>query len=415
MTQTPITLLHCADLHLDAMLGDAGRASQLNELNESERKTLRDAPIFALEKITDIAIENEVDIVVIAGDIFNSRDGVSSDIRTRTAFTNFLRSLDDENIHVAIALGNHDPISSIRELSAPWPESVHIFSSRAPETIRINVKDQEVALHGVSYANSQENRDLASIFPDRLNGIVNIGVLHTNVGGNENHSNYAPSKIETLTGRGYDYFALGHIHKRAVLSDHPKVAYSGNTQGLSAKPSEGEVKGCVIVEIDEPGADVTESFHPTDSVRYASAKIKIPSDVAYDDVVATISSDLKTRFNERAIIYLCRLEVEIPENVFDTDSLMELINEDRINTIVTSLKLTTENQSSNEIFASHPFFEIVESEIENLQIPSLETAYGKKASALSLLLEDQDIDIKNLREEIRQHIQKTYFSRSKAL
>ncbi|HQZ14438.1 MAG TPA: metallophosphoesterase, partial [Acidimicrobiia bacterium] len=157
MTNSQLKLLHCADLHLDAVLGDSVNASQLNLLSKEEQTKLRDAPLLALEKISELAISKKVNIVIIAGDIFNRRDGVSSDIRTRSAFTNFLRALSDNSIQIYIALGNHDPLGTISDLSAPWPDSVHLFSSRAPETHKIKIDGLDVAIHGVSYQNNEES------------------------------------------------------------------------------------------------------------------------------------------------------------------------------------------------------------------------------------------------------------------
>ena len=406
VTNSQLKLLHCADLHLDAVLGDSVNASQLNLLSKEEQTKLRDAPLLALEKISELAISKKVNIVIIAGDIFNRRDGVSSDIRTRSAFTNFLRALSDNSIQIYIALGNHDPLGTISDLSAPWPDSVHLFSSRAPETHKIKIDGLDVAIHGVSYQNNEESRNLAELFPAKIVNSMNIGVLHTNVGGNENHSNYAPANLETLKAKGYNYFALGHIHKRAVLSEHPLVAYSGNTQALSAKPSESNPKGCIVVSIDTGSGSIENEFFSTDSVRYQKIELEIPEDIHKDDLASFLTNEIANKIDDSSILYLIRLKVQISSenNSFDTSLLRDLINEQRSNFIITKI-VSSSNTLDQNIFSSHIFFELLDKNLEKLDQPSATEMYGKKHEQISNLIttsqsqEDFAADVKKLIEQ----------------
>src|SRR2546427_294312 len=78
---------------------------------------------------------------------------------------------------------------------------------------------------------------------------LNVGLLHTSLNGREGHDDYAPCTAATLTNRGYDYWALGHVHRREVVSSDPYVVYSGNLQGRNAR--ETGAKGATIVEVHE--------------------------------------------------------------------------------------------------------------------------------------------------------------------
>ena|GEM_PF-1962932 len=415
MTKSPFILLHCADLHLDAVLGDSVNASQLNELSKEEQTKLRDAPLLALNKISQTAISRKVNVVLIAGDIFNRRDGVSSDIRTRSAFTNFLRDLTDNSIQVFIALGNHDPLATISDLSAPWPNSVHLFSSRAPETHKLQFDGINVAIHGVSYQNNDESRNLADMFPQKLNDSLNIGVLHTNVGGNENHSNYAPTNLETLQAKQYDYFALGHIHKREVLSEHPFVSYSGNTQALSAKPSESMPKGCTVISIDPESKDIEQEFITTDTIRYEKIEVEVQEDLHVDDFASFIANDIVRKLENTSILYLIRLKIKLAsENrSLDTSLLRDLVNEQRSNFIVTKIEYTSKSEHQN-ILASHVFFEIIEKNLETLEKPTPAEMYGKKHEQIANIIGINKLD-EDFAKEVKEFIENTYVEQTSTI
>ncbi len=407
-----LTILHCADLHLDAVLGDSINAKQLADLSKEEITKLRDAPLLALTNIADIAISQKVDVVLIAGDVFNRRDGVSSDIRTRSSFTNFLRTLSDNSIQVFIALGNHDPLGTISDLSAPWPENVHLFSSRAPQTHTLEIDGIQVSIHGVSYQNNEESRNLAELFPPKVNDSINIGVLHTNVGGNENHSNYAPANLETLSAKGYDYFALGHIHKRSVLNEHPFIIYSGNTQALSSKPSESAPKGCVVARIGPESKAIEYEFFTTDSVRYKRIDIEVSQDLHFEDFASHISNEISKETQDYSIFYLVRLYINLAghNEIVDTNLLRDLINEQRSNFIVTKLEATSSTDNQN-IFTSHTFFEILSNDLKNIDQPSLEEMYGKKYERISSLIETTTTNA-DLESEVRKFVEQTYMEQS---
>ena len=84
-----------------------------------------------------------------------------------------------------------------------------------------------------------------------------MAVLHANVGDVAEHAAYSPCRLDDLVGTGHDYWALGHIHRRAILrAARPLVAYPGNLQGRSFKPSETGPKGALLVEVAD-GEPVT--------------------------------------------------------------------------------------------------------------------------------------------------------------
>src|SRR5262249_3429109 len=142
------------------------------------------------------------------------------------------------------------------------PENVRELSVKKPETILF--EDLGVAVHGQGFANRAVTEDLAASYPPARAGLVNVGVLHTSVDGREGHDAYAPTTLETLRSKGYDYWALGHVHKREVLSEDPWVVFPGNLQGRHAK--ETGPKGATLVTIAS-GRIAAVEHRPVDVVR----------------------------------------------------------------------------------------------------------------------------------------------------
>lgn len=387
VTYRPFTLLHCADLHLDATLGDSVRESSSIDISKEEDLLLRDAPSLALENIQRIAIENEVDCIVIAGDLFDSKNNATNDQRVRSRLTNFFKKMEEANTQIFVTVGNHDPIRSIQKLAMSWPKNVHLFSSTKPETYYLERDDIRVAIHGVSYASNEELRDLSSQFPLAEPGHINIGILHTNVGGNTQiHKNYAPSTIDSLSVHGYEYFALGHVHKRAILCDSPYIAYSGNSQALSAKPSEQEPKGCVIVQIESPDGAVTSKFISTDVVRYKSCNINAKDFLEIDDAVAFAVEEITTACSDAKRLYLVRADIDLFAPV-DSESIREAINDARTNFFVTSVKSHNSFKSFEELANQDPFYSSIHEVFAKTPSPSLKELYGTQSTTIERLIE----------------------------
>jgi hypothetical protein len=247
--------LHLADVHLDTPF--AGRRTEV-------RRRLRAAVREAFGAAVDTALDEGVDAVVIAGDLF---DGDTLSFQTERFLLDELRRLTGVGISVVYATGNHDPGRQQRRSRIEWPEGVHVADGSEP--IRVAVHDREGRPTGwisaVGHASDRETRDLSTRFPAPAGMLPEVAVLHAQVGSSrdaESHGRYAPTTVPALRKRGFDYWALGHVHRRQELSDDPAIHYPGNLQGRT--PAESGARGGLLVELDggQPARVVFRSFAP---------------------------------------------------------------------------------------------------------------------------------------------------------
>jgi UvrD/REP helicase N-terminal domain len=174
-----------------------------------------------------------------------------------------------------VLYGNHDAENQItRRLTLP--DNVRVFSTRKPETIRMD--GCAVALHGQSFKQRAVTENLVPAYPQPVDGCFNIGVLHTGLGGMDGHANYAPCSLDDLVNKGYDYWALAHVHNGGVLHVHPRVVFCGNLQGRHV------IRVYSSRERKEAQADVFagEFLCPSDWLREQLLAGKRPADIAKD-------------------------------------------------------------------------------------------------------------------------------------
>ncbi|GAA5483862.1 metallophosphoesterase family protein [Haloferula sargassicola] len=253
------TFIHAADIHLDSPL------IGLSQHEDAPVGKIRGATRTALSGLVDLAIEREVDFVLIAGDLY---DGDWKDYGTGLFFVSEMRRLEEKEVPVYLIFGNHDAESKITK-SLALPENVHVFSTRKAESFAH--PGLPVILHGQGFATQAVIENLAERYPARVADHFNIGLLHTNLGDAAGHGNYAPSTVSQLVAHGYEYWALGHIHQRRVHHEKPHIVFSGNTQGRHI--NEPGAKGCYVVTVDDELEVSDTEFHALDSVRWETVSI----------------------------------------------------------------------------------------------------------------------------------------------
>lgn len=250
--------LHAADIHLDSPL------SGLERYEGAPVEEIRGATRRAFENMVQLAIKEAVDFVLIAGDLY---DGDWKDAGTGLYFVKQMARLREARIPVFLIAGNHDAANKMtRELR--FPDNVTIFSSHRAETVKL--PSLEVAIHGQSYATADMRENLAEEYPKPVREAFNIGLLHTCGAGAAGHEPYAPCTVAQLIGKGYQYWALGHVHTAQALSEDPPVVFPGNVQGRHI--GETGVRGCLLVRVDERH-QIAREFVPLDVMRWSVCEV----------------------------------------------------------------------------------------------------------------------------------------------
>jgi DNA repair protein SbcD/Mre11 len=274
--------VHAADIHLDSPLRG------LESYPGAPADRLRNATREAFDRVIDLCLEEKVDFLVIAGDLFDTE---VKDFHAALSAAAQLRRLDQANIPVYLILGNHDSREEMAR-QVPWSPNVTLFDHKRPQTVRHPTLP--VALHGMSYPKREVTENLVPRYPAAVAGCFNIGLLHTNACGNSQYAAYAPCSIDDLVAKNYGYWALGHVHEYAVLHQHPYIVYSGNTQGRHAR--EPGPKGCLLVAVDEnsDGGEVREiEFRETNHVRWFNATITLQPDNDEDELLDMTRNHLR--------------------------------------------------------------------------------------------------------------------------
>lgn len=253
------SFIHAADLHLGSpfqglALKDAAIASVFVEASRKAFSTL-----------VGQAIERQVDFLLIAGDVY---DGDWKDNKIGLFFNREMARLERAGIPVYLLRGNHDAASVITK-TITLPANVHEFPTNKPGSVQLEAL--RVALHGQGFAERSANDNLALSYPPAVPGWFNIGILHTSLTGREPHAPYAPCSTDDLRSRGYDYWALGHVHEFEVVASDPLVIFPGNLQGRSIR--ERGAKGAVLVTVED--GRISHERLIVDEARFAQADIEI--------------------------------------------------------------------------------------------------------------------------------------------
>ena len=260
-----VRFIHAADLHLDTPF------KGLSRMNSDLSRRLKDATFRSFRNIIGMCSEKKVDFLIISGDIFDSEN---KSLAAQLRFVSELKQLSGKGIPVYFICGNHDPLKSWMDI-VDLPENVFRFGPAGGEFLTFRKGDTAIAdIHGISFSEKVISRNLAAEFrlaPDP--SPVSIAVLHGTVGSPGPHENYAPFTREDVANKGFDYWAMGHIHKKRIASaSNPAIIYPGNPQGRDFGET-GE-KGCFLVEISD-GQDPSVEFIPTQVIRFENLEIDL--------------------------------------------------------------------------------------------------------------------------------------------
>lgn len=243
--------LHIADVHLDSpFLGLSFLPSELFG-------QIKNAIQLSFEKAVNFAIDNDVDLVLLAGDTF---DSIHPTPQSKIFFANQIKRLVDRQIQVVMVLGNHD-YSQIDDLLLNESSYFKIIGSNEQiEQVDFMTKSQyKYRVVGFSYQHNHITEDIIAKYPPKSTSIYTIGLAHAGMKQSSvDQNNYAPFTLNEVKDLNYDYFALGHIHLRQVLSQEPWIVYSGNLQGRHV--NEKDAKGFYFGQVDEQSQNTQLQF-----------------------------------------------------------------------------------------------------------------------------------------------------------
>ncbi|EAF0351772.1 exonuclease SbcCD subunit D [Listeria monocytogenes] len=369
-----IQFLHMADLHLDSpFIG-------LSTLPQPLFSAIQESTFQSLERITTVAIKEAVDFVLIAGDIYDSKD---QSVRAQARFAKEMKRLEAANIPVFMIHGNHDFIEKHKEKLA-LPSNVHVFSEQVEVMSYKTVTGVSVKIYGFSYNERHIRSSRVGEYKIQGDADFHIALLHgSEVSSSEEHDVYAPFRVQEISKKGFDYWALGHIHKRQLLAESPSIYYPGNIQGRNRKES-GE-KGSSIITLSE--ASTTIDFIGTSPIIWEEAVITLPENSEINAFYRETTKLLES-YQGRSHSYFLHIIVKMEnKQKIDTNDWLQMLQEEveiTDNTFVWVHKLTTEitNQSNSQTwYESHLAGEEIKHSFETLQD---ESAFYQAVEALYL-------------------------------
>jgi DNA repair exonuclease SbcCD nuclease subunit len=269
--------LHAADIHLDSPLRG------LEKYDGAPVNQLRLAPREALRNLVQLAVDEHVAFVLLAGDLYD-RD--LKDYSAGLFFAAQMARLKEAGIPVYVIAGNHDAANKMTRVLR-FHGNVTMLTCDRPETIRL--ADCDVALHGQGFLTEEGKEVNVRNYPGPEAGCFNIGLLHTCVDDSSVHGRYAPCTLDDLRARGYDYWALGHIHQRQTLQIQPHIVFPGNVQGRHIR--ETGPKGCYLVTVSDQH-HVELEFRALDVLRWEKCSVDATGAMDGDEVLARVADGL---------------------------------------------------------------------------------------------------------------------------
>jgi len=261
---TLLRFVHAADLHLDSPFVGIKAVAPEHVTN-----ALHSATFSAYQNIIKLCIDESVDALLVAGDVYDSSD---RSLRAQLKFVAGLEQLHEAGIRSFVCHGNHDPLDGW-EARLDYPPSCTRFGPQFQAAPVFDDDPGRAVVQGISYPTRDIHHNLVRDLDEVNSNAFSIGLLHTNVDGNTGHASYAPCSLDDLRSSSIDYWALGHVHTQQILSEQsPTVVYPGNSQGRH--PNESGPRGVYLVEVD--GAkNLQLDFRAVDTVRWQRSVLDI--------------------------------------------------------------------------------------------------------------------------------------------
>lgn len=373
--------MHLADAHLDSPF------QGLSFLPSNEFKNIKQSTQKSFTKAIDTALDRNVDLVLIAGDTF---DSAHPSPQSQLFFSREIKRLTDQKIQVVMILGNHDYLNPDEMLLPQTPYFKLLGSNEEVEEFKSKTKeDFPYTVVGFSYQHNHIETDKISEFPKKRDNFT-IGLMHAGAKTTTNYQNvYAPFTTAEIKDLNYDYFALGHIHLRQILSEDPLIVYSGNLQGRHI--NEQGSKGVYIGTVDETTKKVSLDFVKTAPIIWQMATLTLDREISQNDLTRRIVEILTKQNVQQTLFgltiegaqYLSEKELEL---VKDSDYWLQLSNSLKFDSRLVKVYLTN-NEKLQLRTADKEAFDQAESETFELdKIYALANDLSKKSDYVTDIL-----------------------------
>ncbi|HIY93259.1 metallophosphoesterase family protein [Companilactobacillus sp. HBUAS56275] len=365
--------LHAADLHLDTPFVG------ISDFSKELQTKLKASTYESAQKLFRVALEQKVDFVILAGDIFDDTD---SSLKAQMFLKSEFEKLNQANIKVFMVYGNHDYYRSNFSV-IDFPDNVTIFGKEPTEKVLTAKDGQKVGIAGFSYYQQHISKNLVQEYPERDAVDYQIGILHAGVGDN----NYAPFQISDLLKKGYDYWALGHIHKREVLNEKPMIVYPGDIQGRNQ--NETTPKGFYLVTVENTSTQI--KFVQSSVYTWEKASLNATTDDTVDSLITKIQQ-LLNKPNT-----LLTLTIENAQN----------LNAD----VVKTIERNELKQHIQTLATPGILYKISRNYNSNPQLATIDQKYWDEAEQKAINLDDiKDLDSRLYSSDIiREHISQPDF------
>ena len=374
--------IHFADAHLDSPFRG------LSFLPSKEFNQIYQAADQSLTRIVDLALAEKVDLVLIAGDTF---DSAKPSPRSQLFFAQQIKRLTDAQIQVVMIFGNHDHMRREDLLVNQSPYFKLIGANEAVEKATFKTKDNfNYDVVGFSYLNNHITEDKIPDFSGKEHNYT-FGLMHAQEKEADSRKNvYAPFTVSEVQALNYDYFALGHIHARRNLSEKPWIVYSGNIQGRHI--NEMGAKGCYLGVIDENTKKTSIEFKTTGPILWQGVQVELDTQISKADlqneIIASLNNAKQKTYFSLTIAGAQFMTDEEQELVQDTDFWQNISQNLPFDSQLVDVRLKiSSNLELNE--NDQQAFEQAKAEIfENDEFDKIVSDWKKKDPIAAQLTED---------------------------
>lgn len=313
MLNDSLTFLHAADLHIDSPF--QGLTSVPDEIYTE----VKNSTFTALHHLVRVAIEKNVDFLLLVGDIF---DEANRSIRAQIQLKEACETLHAHGINVYISYGNHDYDDGADDVII-YPDNVFVFPPGKVTSTTFAKNGVELAnIYGFSYDKRAVTENKVSEYKMMRKDIpFHIATLHGALYDNGDHATYAPFQLNELRATPFHYWALGHVHERNVLAENPPIVYPGNTQGRHRK-EQGE-RGCYCVHMNE--RETALEFIPLQALTFEEVVIDVTNCTSIFDIERMVQREIAT-LHGKVLLFLTFQYRSMQHFPFRDETMTELID-----------------------------------------------------------------------------------------